>query len=247
MRLRKCKVCGVEFSAAKAQRMCPTCRSQARGATVVLPRTCVQCGAVFPGGPRASYCPSCRDERSKAHKREYQRRKVAGTVRPIGSKDICEVCGKEYIVDGGNQRYCPACAPEAVRAKVLPGKRAWAADRRDDLIDRAAALKADSAVCAYCGKTYTPTSASVTCSEACAMEHARIVQGVADYNRGRRNAPPSHERYSSGLPQSELIGVTYHRHTGKWQVTHRRKYIGLFSTCEEAETKKRELEQTDCS
>jgi hypothetical protein len=31
-------------------------------------------------------------------------------VRNIGSTDICERCGKDYIVAGGLQRFCPDCA-----------------------------------------------------------------------------------------------------------------------------------------
>jgi len=148
-------------------------------------------------------------------------------------------------VSGSLQKYCPECAKEAIRAKVLPRKRAQAAEHRTEFTARKKQLAADSAVCAYCGKLYTPTGPSVTCSEVCAKEYARIAQGTADYQRGRRNNLPTHERYSSGLPQSELAGVTYHSVRLKWQVEHKGKYIGLFATQEEAETKKKELEKDE--
>lgn len=242
MRKRICKVCGAEFEGKKEQRLCPECRAQALRDTVIRPRTCISCGAVFTGGPRARYCPKCRAERQKAQAREAQRRKAAGKVRQIGSTDICVVCGKEYIVNGSLQKYCPECAEEAVRANVLPKKRARASEHRDEFLARKKELAAESAVCAYCGKVYTPTGPTVTCSEACAKEYARIVYGIADYKRGRRKTPPSHERYDSGLPQSEIAGVTYHRTRRKWQVIHNGKYIGLFATREKAEAKKKELE-----
>lgn len=128
---------------------------------------------------------------------------------------------------------------------MLPQKRARATDHRAEQTARKKELREQSAICAYCGKVYTPTGPSVTCSENCAKEYQRIVQGMADYNRGRRKAPPTRERYDSGLPQSELTGVTYHRIQKKWQVTHKGKYIGLFDTKEEAEEKKKELKKLD--
>lgn len=104
-------------------------------------------------------------------------------------------------------------------------------------------MRMDSAICAYCGQVYTPTSASITCSAKCAREYKRIAMETADYKRGRRKSPPPHERYSSGLPQSDLSGVSYHRARRKWQVTYKGKYIGLFGTKEAAEAKKLELEE----
>lgn len=245
MRLRKCKSCGKEFQGTGEQRLCPDCRKQARADTVVRPRECITCGEIFKGGPRAKYCPECRQERTKQTQREYKRRKAAGNVRPLGSVDICPVCGGEYTVESGLQKYCPACAAEAVRQIVLPKKRERAAEHREELLDRKKELKSDSAICAYCGKTYTPTMPTVTCSPTCAKEYKRIVMGTADYKRGRRKKPPSHERYASGLPQSDVVGVTYHRASDKWQVKYQGKYIGLFSTQEEAEGKIKELSARD--
>ena len=67
-------------------------------------RVCKECSQTFSGGPRAWYCPECRVER--------QRRQVRyPSKRPIGSKDICQNCGKKYIVNSGLQKYCPDCQP----------------------------------------------------------------------------------------------------------------------------------------
>ena len=151
----------------------------------------------------------------------------------------------EYVVESGLQKYCPSCAAEAVRQVILPQKRERAAQHRDEFAARKKELKVDSAICAYCGKPYTSTSPTVTCSPECAREYARIVQGMVDYKRGRRKSPPSHERYISGLPQSDLTGVSYHRNSNKWQVVHNGKYIGLFLSQEEAEATKRRLEGQD--
>lgn len=91
-------------------------------AVVVKDRTCRQCGAVFSGGPRAWYCPACRSVRAKEADR---RRKASGIARPLGSTDICTVCGKPYVVRSSRQKYCPDCAYEAVRAVDRPASRAW--------------------------------------------------------------------------------------------------------------------------
>lgn len=91
-------------------------------AVVVKDRTCRQCGAVFSGGPRAWYCPSCRAERSKESNRRY---KESGASRPLGSTDICTVCGKPYTVKSARQKYCLACAYEAVRAADRIASKEW--------------------------------------------------------------------------------------------------------------------------
>ena len=73
-------------------------------------RICRQCGMSFYGGPRAWYCPSCRTERARERNRNF-----VAAARPIGSTDKCAVCGKEYIVKAGRQKYCPECAPIEIK------------------------------------------------------------------------------------------------------------------------------------
>ena len=75
-------------------------------------RVCRSCGISFKGGPRAWYCPNCRAERKKE---QSQRCKREGPRRPLGSKDVCKNCGKEYTVECGLQMYCPDCQPEMHR------------------------------------------------------------------------------------------------------------------------------------
>ncbi|MCU6709375.1 hypothetical protein M6D81_11715 [Paenibacillus sp. J5C_2022] len=76
-----------------------------------MARKCRTCSVTFTGGPRAYYCPACREERKRQTTNEYKRRKQQGGVRPLGSTDKCEMCGGEYIVEGGLQRFCPKCRP----------------------------------------------------------------------------------------------------------------------------------------
>lgn len=72
-------------------------------------RICRFCGNSFLGGSRAWYCPDCKIIRRQKLQKEYYAKKAV-TARKIGSVDICEICGKEYIVNGGLQKYCKNCA-----------------------------------------------------------------------------------------------------------------------------------------
>ena len=78
--------------------------------------TCRECGKTFPGGPRAWFCPKCRADRRREASRVGKVKERAGLTRQLGSADQCPVCGQDYIVNSGNQRYCPNCAPDAIRA-----------------------------------------------------------------------------------------------------------------------------------
>lgn len=166
--LRVCVQCGQPFDGANEQRMCPDCRSATRAATVLRSRTCRNCGAFFQGGPRAVYCPSCRSERRKAHSREYKHRKRANRTRTLGSTDYCVLCGKSYTVMGGLQRYCPDCAPVAIRETVNTHKREYAKDRLELATARKAELTAQrEVVCTHCGKTFHPRGQERYCSPEC--------------------------------------------------------------------------------
>lgn len=77
-------------------------------------RVCRQCGKVFQGGPRAWYCPVCRKERERQRKWKYNN---IGFDRHLGDIDVCKRCGKEYVVEGGLQRYCKECSREAIKEK----------------------------------------------------------------------------------------------------------------------------------
>lgn len=69
-------------------------------------RICCVCGRTFSGGPRSWYCPECREDRRREREKKYR---SGPAKRPLGSYDICENCGEQYIVASGLQKYCPAC------------------------------------------------------------------------------------------------------------------------------------------
>lgn len=151
-------------------------------AVVVKNRVCRQCGAVFPGGPRAWYCPTCRSERARESNR---RRKARGTARPLGSTDFCVVCGKPYTVNSSRQKYCPDCAPAAIRAIDNVQSRQWNAANATPEYRRALRDKHISVrKCVVCGAEFRPYDSSLTCSKACS--HALKKQTARNYEAEHR-------------------------------------------------------------
>lgn len=188
MRLKKCLKCGELFSATRQeQSLCDKCIAEGKS-TTMRPRACRECGVTFDGGPRAWYCPSCRAIRSKdAHKRFH----ASGPARPLGSIDYCTVCGKEYIVNGARQRYCPDCAPEAVRAVDREASKRW---NKENLDANRATKRGGEKVCVICGKPVPFRTARITCSDECDKLRKKLLQEEADLRRGKRKSPPSVQR-----------------------------------------------------
>jgi len=126
-------------------------------------RKCESCGIIFQGGPRAWYCPDCRKERQRVRDAEFKRH---GPVRPIGSIDHCVVCGKEYVVMGGLQKYCPGCNPDATRdVDNRQGKEYYHANKEvRNPVKNAKRRKPDAVPCARCGKLIVRNG---TCKKYC--------------------------------------------------------------------------------
>lgn len=232
MRTRICKNCGKAFDVptGKESYLCEECSRKSKINSVLRERTCKICGASFMGYPRSFFCPECSAERKKQQKKIYNRRQPA---RPLGSTDICEACGKPYIVNSGRQRYCPECAEDQVNKNVREHKREYMAKNAD----KSSKLKLDTRgkryICPICGKEFEKHTSAAACSLNCEKELRRRRQNRADIKRGKRKLPAD-QRYISGLPKSGVVGVTYHRQSGKWQAKYNRKYIGLYDTAEQA-------------
>ena len=128
-------------------------------------RICRQCGRSFQGGPRAYYCQECREERRRERSRKY---KQNGSARPLGSIDQCELCGKEYIVNGSLQRFCPECQPihateydRATSLEFYGEHKARINPPRNER--RRQGLK----ICEWCGNEFETHTVSKTCSAEC--------------------------------------------------------------------------------
>lgn len=150
-------------------------------------RTCRACGRSFLGGPRAWYCPQCRLERRKKHSASYKARKKTGDVRELGSTDSCAVCGAPYTVTGPNQRYCPACAPDAVKALDSAQGMAYYAEHKDAINPlRNAKRRKGERICPICGAEYQAHGKNSYCSEACRREGRRLSLVKSEARRKER-------------------------------------------------------------
>jgi hypothetical protein len=164
----------------------------AKGKSTILPRICIRCGKVFPGGPRAWYCPACREDRRQEARARYLARRRMRLHRPLGSKDACEVCGGEYVVRCANQRYCPDCAPEAVRRVDHAQGRAWYEKNKPKYnaarnLARQMETFASPAtgICCMCGREFVKRGIAKSCPD-CRAEFRR--QSQARWDRERQ--PP---------------------------------------------------------
>ena len=232
MRKRICKKCGKTFEVptGKEAYLCEECARKSKSNSVLRERTCKMCGTLFMGYPRSFFCPSCSAKRKKQQKKAYNRRNPA---RPLGSTDICESCGKPYIVNSSRQRYCPECAKEQVGKNIREHKREYMAENKEKSQSLKDETRGKRYVCVICGKEFEKHTTEVTCSPQCRKEYIRRKQNTADIRRGKRKLPAD-QRYNSGLPKSGVVGVTYHRQSGKWQAKYKQKYIGLYDTIEQA-------------
>ena len=162
---RLCKYCGEEYDGDPSGSCCPACAAAQRKTTLQL-RTCRTCGTIFWGGPRAKYCHSCRAERTREANQRYRKN---GPVRTLGSTDNCLLCGEPYTVTSGNQKYCPSCAPGAIRQIDRAQSLAWNRENTTPEERRTVRQAASAPIpCAICGKLFVPGGgAPVTCSTAC--------------------------------------------------------------------------------
>lgn len=162
--LRRCITCGVDFEGTHDQVKCPACVLAQRRQTL-RPRQCCACGRSFPGGPAARYCPDCRHERKRAAELRYHR---DGPARPLGSVDLCVVCGKKYIVDSGQQKYCPDCKADEYRKVDAAGARRWIETHDFTETRRQRREQAMAEIpCTVCGKMFTPRYGANVCSPEC--------------------------------------------------------------------------------
>ena len=236
---RSCARCGrlIPWSAKSEATLCTECRKEIKKESIYRPRTCKQCGVTFDGAPRAMFCPDCRRERTKESNRRAKKEKG----RKIGSIQKCERCGGSYILASGRQKYCDDCAKIAVAETVRVHKReyqkAYKAKHGDSRPDQ----KINTRLCVICNKPIPSQRilrGIVTCSDACDKERKRITNNEVVARKGKRITPPE-AHYVHTRPQSGIKGITWHK--GKWQLTIKGQYIGIYDTIDAAhdELKKR--------
>lgn len=170
---------------------------------VPVDRVCADCGAHFLAYPRAIRCEACRIEASKRANRESKARQAAGKSRALGSTDLCQRCGKPYIVNNGRQTMCPACAIERKNEMSLQkyheksmeeGYRDARNGRRREVTKLAKQERMRT--CPTCGKLFVPTKAHRSyCSDACAAAKTLV----------KDNAPPEAPNGATWKPKSQFV------------------------------------------
>lgn len=131
-------------------------------------RICKTCSCSFQGGPRAYYCHSCREERKRVQGAEHKRRKRKGESRPLGSIDKCEKCTKDYIVQSGNQRFCPECQPiHAQEYDRVTGLTYYHVNKDNINPVRNERRRKGLRTCEWCGKEFETPTCKLTCSPEC--------------------------------------------------------------------------------
>lgn len=179
---RECKNCGKIFYGDIDSILCPACAAVSRS-QVIRTRICIDCGQSFEGGPRAKRCPQCREIAKAETSRRY---KKSGPCRPLGSLDTCKVCGKEYIVKSGRQKYCSeVCQRKAVLQ--------WQRDRKKEYNKHPEVAEARKKrrserqkICQYCLRPFWSTSSSPYCSDYCRVEQKKYNMCIADIGRGQK-------------------------------------------------------------
>lgn len=176
-----CQDCGIEFFGGPDCHYCPDCAKLRKSDTVIRIRVCQDCGIEFFGGPRAKRCPNCafaaRKETQKKHKRN-------GTMRPIGSLDKCTVCGQEYTVVSGRQKYCSdECQHKGVLEWQRIHKKGYHHTSGQDAQKKKRRIQTQK-VCIYCLTPFTSNTPTNVCSDYCRAEQKKLQQCISDIRRG---------------------------------------------------------------
>lgn len=248
MRTYKCAKCGKLFDreGESESRLCPECVAQVRREAVLHLKECTRCGKSYVGYPKSMYCDDCRIIVQREREKRSKERKKAGKTRKIGSIDHCKNCGKEYIVNGAMQVYCPECAKVVVAEKIKKSKREYANAHKAERKERREERRQNTKVCQICGKPFTSTQPTATCSPECAREAERRKQARADVARGKASPERILGKMERTNPQSGIPGITWHKKTGKWQLVVNGKYAGLYETLEAAKSAKAKKEGVGC-
>ena len=130
---------------------------------------CKQCGRSFMGGPRAFYCHACRAERQAQSSRDCKIRIKQGITRKLGGMDVCERCGKDYIINAAIQRFCPDCKhPHNLEHDRVGGLKYYGENKNTINPVRNVLRHVGNKICRWCNKEFSPKgTSSIYCSDNC--------------------------------------------------------------------------------
>lgn len=174
---KACQICGNSFYGGRDCFYCPKCAKDKKADTVVKIRICQDCHIEFFGGPRAKRCPDCAYIAQIHHERKP-------TMRPIGSVDKCVICGNEYTVVSGRQKYCSEiCQRKGVLEWQREHKKNYHKISGQN-IKKQERRKQAQKICVYCLRNFTSNTTTNLCSDYCRTEQNKLSQCIADINRG---------------------------------------------------------------
>lgn len=188
---------------AQAKRKLANTGKQAGNPEMMWHTTCVTCGAAIYRPIKCIRCESCQAEVNR------QRNAIChskGAKRPLGSIDICQRCGQEYIVEGGMQKYCKSCSHIATQKSIREHKRDYMADMRADPVKGEAIKQGKRVVpriipCSRCGKPFETKTRAAYCSDACRKAAIKEYQKAYSSANAEKKAARQRERTANLTPE----------------------------------------------
>ena len=181
--IKACHDCGKKFQGSPDMHYCPDCARKRKSNSVIRFRTCIDCGVQFSGGPKAVRCPVCATRAAAEQRAAYK--KQHKPVRPLGSIDQCEWCGKDYVVRSGKQKYCsPECMKKAVLVWQREHKKGYHIESGQNMKKQERRLEQEK-ICVYCGRRFKTRTTSNLCSDYCRVEQKKIKICEIDIKRGK--------------------------------------------------------------
>lgn len=187
MNERVCAVCGKPLPPRRMKYCSDECRkadenqrrsamTQGRHGPKRQMLICQDCGREALVYPKSIRCPDCQKEADDRALADFRRRKAAGKTRPIGSVDICQRCGQPYTVNAGLQKYCKACAGEALREhnrvkalELYHDKYDGNPEEKERRSKKRRLPRYSPILCRVCGSEFIPeTRHAAYCSPKCA-------------------------------------------------------------------------------
>lgn len=217
--LKTCAVCGkplpprrFQFCSDECQRAAANQRRNALtpGRHGPKPKTiiCPDCGREVQVYSKSYRCPDCQREADARALAEFRKRKAAGKTRPIGSMDLCQRCGQPYAVESGMQKYCKACAGEALleynRVKGIANyheKYDGDSDAKAERNRKRRLPRYSPINCQVCGREFIPeTRHSLFCSPKCAsIGHKDQVRAYSKALRVKKREENAERKRTDGM------------------------------------------------